>query len=120
MASSTTIENYHCNSCKNGIVSVKHKQTKNFITTNFGDCNCCKKPFGLKSIGQLRKVDNTFLSDGMKYYRQVMVNDRLPELGAEYISCFVSSTAGASTYIKVTEKVLEVLAERYTYWLEEI
>lgn len=120
MASSTTIENYHCSSCENGIVSVKHKKTKNFFTTNFGDCNCCKKPFGLKSIGQLRKVDNTVPTDGIKYYRQVMIEDRLPDLGAEYVTCFTSTTSGACTLLKITKKVHKVLAERFMYWLEEI
>ncbi|WP_286727859.1 MULTISPECIES: hypothetical protein [Sphingobacterium] len=56
----------------------------------------------------------------IKVFRQVSVEDRLPELGAEYITCFISPTAGASTFTKVNEKVLEVLTERYMYWLEEI
>lgn len=120
MATKTTIRNYHCNSCENGIVMVKQKQSGDRISFNFGDCNSCKKPFGLLSIDQLKQVNNTFLAEGIKYYRQVMVKDRLPELGDKHISCFTSSTAGASTFSKVTERVLEVLAERYLYWLEEI
>ncbi|HAF33555.1 MULTISPECIES: hypothetical protein [Sphingobacterium] len=120
MATKTTIRNYHCNACENGIVMVKRKQSGNRFSFNFGDCNSCKKGFGLFSIDQLKEVTNFMPSDGIKVFRQVMVKDRLPELGEEHISCFTSPTAGASTFSKVTERVLEVLEERYLYWLEEI
>lgn len=120
MAVKTTIRNYHCNACENGIVMVKQKQSGDRISLSFGDCNNCKKGFGLFSIDQLKEVSNVIPSDGIKFFRQVMVKDRLPELGDTHISCFTSPTAGASTFSKVTERVLEVLAERYLYWLEEI
>jgi hypothetical protein len=118
MASKTTIRNYHCNACENGIVMVKQKQSGDRFSFNFGDCNSCKKPFGLLSIDQLKQVTN--ILRGIKVFRQVMVEDRLPELGTENITCFISLTAGASTFTKVNEKVLEVLKQRYLYWLEEI
>lgn len=120
MAAKTTIRNYHCNACENGVVMVKTKESKGYFTTSFGDCNGCKKGFGLFSIDQLKEVANVITSDGIKYFRQVMVEDRLPELGAEYVTCFTSTTAGASTFTKVNEKVLKLLKQRYLYWLEEI
>ncbi|MGJ1236386.1 hypothetical protein ACR789_13975 [Sphingobacterium siyangense] len=120
MATKTTIRNYHCNACENGIVMVKRKQSGNRFSFSFGDCNNCKKGFGLFSIDQLKEVANVIPSDGIKYFRQVMVKDRLPELGAEYVTCFTSTTAGACTLLKITERVHKVLAERYLYWLEEI
>lgn len=53
-----TITNYHCNACENGIVMVKKKVTGRRIDFSFQDCNSCKKPFGLKSTGSLKLVEN--------------------------------------------------------------
>jgi len=54
----TTVINYHCNACENGIVIVKKKVTGRRVDLSFQDCNVCKKPFGLKSVGGLTLVEN--------------------------------------------------------------
>lgn len=56
--SKTTIQNHHCDTCNNGIVMVKETKTGKRIHLKFYDCNVCKKPFGLKTTGNLRVVKN--------------------------------------------------------------
>jgi len=57
------ITNYHCNACENGIVMVKKKEVGRRIDFRFGDCNVCKKPFGLKSVGGLKPVSNEIIKE---------------------------------------------------------
>lgn len=53
-------------------------------------------------------------------FRKVLVADRLPELGTEYVTTFAHSKAGASTYSLVNERVLEHIKIHKEYWLEEV
>ncbi|KKO90585.1 hypothetical protein AAW12_16040 [Sphingobacterium sp. Ag1] len=56
------ITNYHCNACENGILMVKKKEVGRRIDLKFEDCNVCKKPFGLKRVGDLKPVSNELKS----------------------------------------------------------
>lgn len=51
-------QNFHCDSCENGVVTVKTKTTGRRVDYFFQDCNGCKKPFGMKRVGTLKPIVN--------------------------------------------------------------
>jgi len=52
----TVTTQYQCADCPGGIVNVVTKCIKNTITIKVGDCNKCKRSYGIKSACNLKEV----------------------------------------------------------------
>lgn len=48
---------FKCDNCPEGVVKKTVRSTKSTLEIKYGDCNKCKKSFGLKSIDSLTKID---------------------------------------------------------------
>lgn len=47
---------YHCDNCETGIVKCTVIETLRSVSHNYGNCDVCKKSFGMKATSRLKPV----------------------------------------------------------------
>lgn len=51
-----TTKQYQCGNCRDGVVKSVVTESKTIITVKVGDCNVCKKSYGIMSVGALTEL----------------------------------------------------------------